>query len=117
MRLRAKGQNVKTWIVTDTLFKNGERFTDPVTVPSPGGLLTLSKEERQKSVKPRFTEATSTEGGNTFIVRAAKATSIEKCQSLYNALLLNPKNMGAIHNCAFGCTITSTMGSTVWDVS
>ncbi len=91
---------MKTRIVTDTstLFIKVERFTDHVIVPKPGGLLTLSKEERQKSVTARFTGATAT--GGTVLSLYGQRRQIEKCQLLYNDLLLLPSNMGASHNCA-----------------
>ncbi len=97
---KAENSNVRTKIVSDTLFINGDRFRDSLPCPTPKELLYLSDAERAQALSTKFTECHTTEGGCTFVARAAPAKSINDVRALYKAILMNPENTSATHNIA-----------------
>ena len=84
----------------DSLYINGEKQKDVIQTPTASDLLNLKASERKEIVQVTFSQASASEGGSQFTVRAARAESIQKCRQLYQAIMLDPANMCANHNSA-----------------
>lgn len=97
---RKKGNDVKTKIVSDTLFINGERYVDDLPRPSPRDMLFMNDAEKKAATEVKFEEVSAKLDNSTFIVRAARVHSLNDCRSMYKSLLWNPNNMAATHNTA-----------------
>ncbi len=97
---RNKGENVKTKIVLDTLYINGERYGDALPRPSAREVLFMSETEKKEATRTKFSELSKQVDGSTFIVRAAKVQTINDCRANYRILLSDPENMTATHNTA-----------------
>ncbi len=97
---RNNGGDVKTKIVLDTLYINGERHSDDLPRPSARDILFMNDAEKKEAPETKFHELSKQVDGSNFIVRATKAQSINDCRTKYRMLLWNPENMAATHNTA-----------------
>ena len=97
---RSKGEDVKTKIVSDTLYINGNRYVEDLPRPSARDILFMSDTEKKDAATTKFEEARKQISGSTFIVRATRVHSINDCRAAYKSLLWNPDNMVATHNTA-----------------
>ena len=99
---RSKGADVKTKIVQDVLYVNGERHREELPCPMPRDILQMSMEDRQKALQSlrSFKTKSAHEGGSKFTAYAASAKNIEECRQLYKTLLCDPATLRATHNTA-----------------
>ena len=58
----------------------------------------MDEAEKQQAESATFKEASALEGSSSFVVRAAKADSVNDVRALYKAIMYNPQNMKAHHN-------------------
>ncbi len=97
---RQKDRTVKTKIVSDALFVNGQKHRDKLVCPTVEEILRITGVDADEMDEPAFEEESTVQGGSLFTVRATKVRSVTDVRSAYTALLQNPKNMAAKHNVA-----------------
>jgi hypothetical protein len=96
---KAKAPNVKTKIIQDDLFVNGQKIYDQLSRPCPRDLFQMSPSERNEAEAVKFiTTNPILEGGSSFIARAAEVRSINDVRAVYKALMLKPGALSATHN-------------------
>ncbi len=105
---KSGGHNVSTRLVSDILYINGNRYRNLLLCPTPKESLYLSDTERAQALRTRVTKCRTTEGGCTFIARAAPAQSINDVRALYKAILLNPENAHSIQYSCILIQLTNT---------
>ncbi len=92
---RQKHRLVKTRTVSDTLYVNGQKYKEKLVCPTVDEILRTTGTQQEEMDQPF-----AAQGGNLFIVRAAKVKTLNNVRIACRALLQNPKNMAAKHNVA-----------------
>ncbi len=95
--------SVETRMTMDSLFVNGQRYSDPVCPPTAHELLLTTKEEKEQLTtegpKIHFGEQ-FIHAGSSFIAAAAEVHTIKDVRSAYRIFVSSPGRLAARHNIA-----------------
>ncbi len=112
---RSKRPNVRTKIVTDTLYVDGKKYLPKLTRPAPRDLLYMSEDDKELAGSVNFTKtAVVKEADSSFVAFAAPAKSIGDVRDMYRAVLSRQGIASASH-CISGYRLYNPVGAKTTD--
>jgi len=100
--IRKRDEKVKTKVVYDKLYINGELHKEPFMPPTATEMLNITPDDQKELDEgPTLTHGDPiTISGHTFTATAASVQTINQARVAYRKLLQNPACLGAAHNIA-----------------